>query len=148
MAQQGLSVQLFERERFPRFHIGESLIPETYWVLERLGMLEQMKSSQFVKKYSVQFISASGPTLESHEVESGRLLLKVRPSAPEHQLMLSFEKSTTASKDELAVPTFAIAQRDLPLIQGIALSFALIFAIVNLVVDLLYAAVDPRVRLG
>jgi peptide/nickel transport system permease protein len=42
----------------------------------------------------------------------------------------------------------AIAQRDLPLIQGIALSFALIFALVNLVVDLLYAAVDPRVRLG
>ena len=42
----------------------------------------------------------------------------------------------------------AISQRDLPLIQGIALSFALIFAIVNLVVDLLYAVVDPRVRLG
>ena len=31
--------QLFERERFPRFHIGESLIPETYWVLKRLNML-------------------------------------------------------------------------------------------------------------
>ena len=29
-AQQGCSVELFERERFPRFHIGESLIPETY----------------------------------------------------------------------------------------------------------------------
>jgi peptide/nickel transport system permease protein len=42
----------------------------------------------------------------------------------------------------------AIAQRDLPLIQGIALSFALTFAMVNLAVDLLYAAVDPRVRLG
>ncbi|MBI2688584.1 MAG: tryptophan 7-halogenase [Acidobacteria bacterium] len=60
MAQQGLSVRLFERERFPRFHIGESLIPETYWVLERLGMLEQMKNSPFVKKYSVQFISSNG----------------------------------------------------------------------------------------
>jgi ABC-type dipeptide/oligopeptide/nickel transport system permease component len=42
----------------------------------------------------------------------------------------------------------AVAQRDLPLIQGIALAFALTFAIVNLVVDLVYAAVDPRVRLG
>src|SRR5690606_18487934 len=42
----------------------------------------------------------------------------------------------------------AISQRDLPLIQGIVLTFALIFALVNLVVDLLYAAVDPRVRLG
>ena len=42
----------------------------------------------------------------------------------------------------------AVSQRDLPLIQGIVLTFALIFALVNLAVDLLYALVDPRVRLG
>jgi ABC-type dipeptide/oligopeptide/nickel transport system permease component len=42
----------------------------------------------------------------------------------------------------------AISQRDLPLIQGIVLTFAIVFALVNLVVDLLYAAVDPRIRLG
>src|SRR5258705_9571693 len=60
LAQQGISVELFERERFPRFHIGESLIPETYWVLKRLGMLPKMRASHFVKKYSVQFVNASG----------------------------------------------------------------------------------------
>jgi flavin-dependent dehydrogenase len=60
MAQQGLVVRLFERERFPRFHIGESLIPETYWVLERLGMLPKMRASHFVKKHSVQFVNALG----------------------------------------------------------------------------------------
>ena len=60
MAQQGLRVQLFEREKFPRFHIGESLIPETYWVLGRLGMLEKMRASHFVKKHSVQFVNAKG----------------------------------------------------------------------------------------
>ncbi|MEQ9811254.1 MAG: ABC transporter permease [Azospirillaceae bacterium] len=42
----------------------------------------------------------------------------------------------------------AISQRDLQLIQGVLLSFGLIFALVNLVVDLAYAAIDPRVRLG
>lgn len=42
----------------------------------------------------------------------------------------------------------AISQRDLPLVQGITLSFAILFALVNLVVDLIYAAVDPRIRLG
>ena len=57
LAQQGHQVQLFERERFPRFHIGESLIPETYWVLERLNMLDKMKGSHFVKKFSVQFVT-------------------------------------------------------------------------------------------
>jgi flavin-dependent dehydrogenase len=60
LAQQGRRVTLFERERFPRFHIGESLIPETYWVLKRLGMLPRMQKSHFVKKYSVQFVNASG----------------------------------------------------------------------------------------
>jgi flavin-dependent dehydrogenase len=60
MAQQGLRVELFERDRFPRFHIGESLIPETYWVLKRIGMLPKMQRSHFTKKYSVQFVNASG----------------------------------------------------------------------------------------
>jgi len=36
IAQKGYKVRLFEREKFPRFHIGESLIPCTYFVLERL----------------------------------------------------------------------------------------------------------------
>jgi flavin-dependent dehydrogenase len=60
IAQHGYSVQLFERDRFPRFHIGESLIPETYWVLQRLGMLPKMRASPFVKKYSVQFVNSRG----------------------------------------------------------------------------------------
>src|SRR3954447_5066824 len=60
LAQAGVSVELFERETFPRFHIGESLIPETYWVLKRLNMLEKMQRSPFVKKYSVQFVNAEG----------------------------------------------------------------------------------------
>lgn len=60
IAQQGFQVELFERDHFPRFHIGESLIPETYWVLKRLNMLEKMKRSAFVKKYSVQFVGSSG----------------------------------------------------------------------------------------
>jgi peptide/nickel transport system permease protein len=42
----------------------------------------------------------------------------------------------------------AISQRDLPLIQGVVLTYAVMFAVVNLAVDLTYAVVDPRVRLG
>src|SRR5438552_372608 len=60
IAQKGYRVELYERDRFPRFHIGESLIPETYWVLKRLDMLPKMQRSHFVKKHSVQFVNASG----------------------------------------------------------------------------------------
>ena len=60
IAQKGLQVVLFERDVFPRFHIGESLIPETYWVLERLNMLDKMRNSAFVHKHSVQFVNSQG----------------------------------------------------------------------------------------
>jgi flavin-dependent dehydrogenase len=60
VAQRGHSVTLYERERFPRYHIGESLIPETFWVLDRLKMIEKLRKSNFVQKHSVQFITERG----------------------------------------------------------------------------------------
>jgi flavin-dependent dehydrogenase len=60
LAQQGRKVLILERSKFPRFHIGESLMPESYWVFKRLGMLPKLRNSPFVKKYSVQFVNATG----------------------------------------------------------------------------------------
>ncbi len=60
LAMQGHKTLVIERAVFPRFHIGESLIPETYWTFKRLKMLDKMRSSHFVKKFSVQFVSSSG----------------------------------------------------------------------------------------
>ena len=60
VAERGHAVTLFERERFPRYHVGESLIPETFWVLERLGILPTMREGVFVEKHSVQFVSEEG----------------------------------------------------------------------------------------
>ena len=60
LAENGRRVLVLEREKFPRYHIGDSLIPFTYHPLERLGMIERLKESAFVKKYSVQFISPDG----------------------------------------------------------------------------------------
>src|ERR1700734_3874421 len=60
LAEHGHRVLILEREKFPRYHIGESLLPFTYQPLERLGLIDKMKKSAFVKKFSVQFISPSG----------------------------------------------------------------------------------------
>lgn len=60
LAEHGLRVLLLEREKFPRYHIGESLLPFTCYPLKRLGLLDKMRQSEFVKKYSVQFVSPSG----------------------------------------------------------------------------------------
>jgi flavin-dependent dehydrogenase len=64
LAQRGFSVTLYEREHFPRFHIGESLIPYCFPVIQRLGMLDKMKGSHFTKKYGVQFITEHGKLSE------------------------------------------------------------------------------------
>ena len=60
LAEYGHRVLLLEREKFPRYHIGESLLPFTFQPLQRLGLIGRMRSSAFVKKYSVQFVSPSG----------------------------------------------------------------------------------------
>ena len=60
LAEKGRNVLVIEKEKFPRYHIGESMIPFTYQPMERLGLIPLMKSSGFVKKYSVVFISPSG----------------------------------------------------------------------------------------
>lgn len=60
VAQAGHSTLLLEREQFPRFHVGESLMPECYWPLQRLGLIDRMKDSKFTPKKSVQFVAASG----------------------------------------------------------------------------------------
>lgn len=60
LAREGRQVILFEKEIFPRHHIGESLMTDTYWTFRRLGLLEKLKESPFVRKYSVQFANAAG----------------------------------------------------------------------------------------
>lgn len=60
LAEHGHRVLVIEREKFPRYHVGESLIPFTFGPLERLGLIPKMKKSQFMKKYSVSFVSPDG----------------------------------------------------------------------------------------
>ena len=57
VAEAGHRVLVLERESVPRFHVGESLIPECYRALDRLGLVERLERSSFTPKYSVQFVS-------------------------------------------------------------------------------------------
>jgi len=60
LSREGRKVILFEKEIFPRHHIGESLMTDTYWTFQRLGLLEKLRESPFVRKYSVQFANPAG----------------------------------------------------------------------------------------
>ena len=54
LAQHGRKVLVLERDRFPRFHLGESLLPQSMPTLEKLGLLERMHE-RFMRKNGAQF---------------------------------------------------------------------------------------------
>lgn len=55
LARGGLSVGIVERETFPRFRVGESLIPNCMPILERMGVLDRIKAHGFQSKFGVTF---------------------------------------------------------------------------------------------
>src|SRR5438309_5074008 len=58
LARAGRRVIVFERERFPRFHIGESLLPFSMKAFTRMNLHEKFLRAGFMKKYGGEFFSA------------------------------------------------------------------------------------------
>lgn len=58
--EKGRKVIVLEKEHFPRYHVGESLIPHCWDTLDRLGMTERLDAKGFQSKQSVQFVSPEG----------------------------------------------------------------------------------------
>jgi flavin-dependent dehydrogenase len=60
LAEKGRRVLVLEKEKFPRYHIGESMMPYCWHVLDRLGLTGKMDEIGFTQKLSVQFVSIDG----------------------------------------------------------------------------------------
>jgi flavin-dependent dehydrogenase len=60
LARAGRRVVVFEREKFPRFHIGESLLPFSMKAFRRMDLLDKFHQAGFLRKYGGEFISACG----------------------------------------------------------------------------------------
>ena len=61
LARQGFDVTLFEREVFPREHIGESLLPASIPILETLGVIDEIKAAGFTPKYGATMVWGRDP---------------------------------------------------------------------------------------
>jgi flavin-dependent dehydrogenase len=70
LARAGLDVVCFERERFPRFHVGESLLPAITPLFERVGLGPRLAAAGFLRKYGAAFFD---------EDESRQVILNFRP---------------------------------------------------------------------
>ena len=60
LQQQGYRVTLLERERFPRPHVGESMLPGVLFALGKTGALERVEKAGFTKKYGATYIWGRG----------------------------------------------------------------------------------------
>jgi len=60
LAKAGKRVLLLEKEIFPRFHIGESLLPYNTTIFRDLGLLETLAQAGFPRKTGAQFYLANG----------------------------------------------------------------------------------------
>src|SRR3954466_6032623 len=56
----GRKVLLLEKEVFPRFHIGESLLPYNRRIFEALGVSSQLRAEGFPRKFGAQFYIGNG----------------------------------------------------------------------------------------
>lgn len=60
LARHGRTVVIFEREKFPRFQVGESTIPASLETLQRIGVKEKIDQAGFLTKHGGEIVSACG----------------------------------------------------------------------------------------
>jgi len=60
LAQAGRRVIVLEKEHFPRFHIGESLLPYNRAIFDELGVLPELERAGLIKKTGAQFHLGNG----------------------------------------------------------------------------------------
>lgn len=72
LARAGRRVVLFEKERFPRFHIGESLLPCNRPLFAELGIWPELQAAGFPRKTGAQFLLANGTKARRFVFRRGR----------------------------------------------------------------------------
>jgi flavin-dependent dehydrogenase len=108
LARAGRSVLLLEREQFPRFHVGESLLPYSLPLMERLGVLGKVRAAGFQEKYGAYFWNeATGgvrPVLFSETVDHSQpLAYQVKRAEFDHLLLRHAAEQGVEVREKTAV---------------------------------------------
>jgi flavin-dependent dehydrogenase len=124
LAQRGRRVLLLEKEHFPRFHIGESLLPCSMPLFEQLGVLPALVEHGFMPKYAAEFVTADGSLTRRYAFADG--LIPGAPSAFEvdrsefdqvllentKKLGVEVREGTTVTRFELTRESAEVTVRD------------------------------------
>ena len=77
LSKEGLKVVLFEKKKFPRPHVGESLVPAVNRVLHELGLFEKLETHGFLKKYGAAWTTFNSNENASHDFKGMEILEQV-----------------------------------------------------------------------
>jgi flavin-dependent dehydrogenase len=114
LARRGLRVTLLERERFPRFQIGESLLPYSNDLFERLGLTADLIEGDYFPKYGAYFVTGDGRIgyrfrFDRRLSDPYRRSFQVRRSEFDHLLLRNAERSGVEVRQEAAVSDVDLA---------------------------------------
>lgn len=72
LARAGKRVLILEKEHFPRFHVGESLLPYNREIFAAMGVLEKVEKANFVRKTGAQFHLGDGKKMTRFQFRDGK----------------------------------------------------------------------------
>lgn len=115
---------LLEKERFPRFHVGESLLPYNRKIFQDMGVLEKIERAGFIQKWGAQFHLANGSKSLSLLFRAGRftreeMAYQVERATFDH-LLLEHARASGADVREGWTVTRAFTNSDLSHVEAIA----------------------------
>src|SRR5687767_970187 len=123
LAQQGLSVTLLERERFPRFQIGESLLPYNNDLFERLGVTDQLLGGDFFPKYGAYFVTGDGSVgygfrFDKRLSDPYRRSFQVKRAEFDHLLLKNAAKHGVDVREATPVTTVDLSNPEKAVVNG------------------------------
>ncbi len=107
LAKKGHSVALLEKAKFPREHVGESLLPFCYPIFKKLGVLQEL-TRRYVRKPGVRFVDVDGSSFTTwcfgHVLKDpSHLSFHVRRGEFDHLLLDNAKKCGATVKEETKV---------------------------------------------
>lgn len=123
LAQQRFSVTLLERERFPRFQIGESLLPYNNDLFERLGVTDQLETGDFFPKYGAYFVTGDGAVEYSFRFDKRladpyRKSFQVKRAEFDHLLLKNAAKHGVEVREETPVTSVDLSDPNKVVVNG------------------------------
>jgi flavin-dependent dehydrogenase len=117
LRQAGKSVLVLEKEKFPRFHIGESLLPYNRIIFEQMGVLPKLEAAGLLTKWGAQFHLGNGSKKLKLVFRRGRFTrepsaFQVERAHFDHLLLKHAAESGAEVREGYSVTNFALNPND------------------------------------